>query len=326
MPTPLITWASSGLGTKTAATLAALFSDTVTLINAASPGAEFSWQVASSNFASGPYYIVLKRKNGSAGRILVVSWLTAPAGNNPSLLGQAPSNNGVYWAYFPAGSVDTPSNLTAASGAVLGDDTGSTQVSGGTAGTTYYMTNYRPFYFDSEAGVVFGSQDPANNTFCYMSGAGDLVVDTADDVAHATAFASSNSSTNYGTATACIQWTAAGPLAGSGTHAVRVVIGGVRRTLYQAYTYTGNWAAQSVGPADMLSETATSRRYYSPIALVGTVKGEGPAFKLRQIGLGSGSVGPFEAYSVSGPAVASRQFSASTAGSNGSPWMLNIKV
>src|SRR5690606_6279257 len=143
--------------------------------------ATFSWEVASSNTATSPNYIVLRRKNLSAGRILLVVWTGAPAGNNSAILDGAPSINVLYGAWFPSGNVDTPSNLTASSGTVLGSVFGCTIVWAAMSISSIYGVSIRRFYFDSAEAVVFGFQNPAAGAQVYMGGAGDLLVDAADN-------------------------------------------------------------------------------------------------------------------------------------------------
>lgn len=151
-----LTWYNSGLGTKTGTTVAALINDIVSLVNSYSGDANFSWQVASSSTAASPNYVVLKRKDGSAGRILLVIWTSAPAGNNAAILDQAPSSNSLYGAWFPSGNVDTPSNLTASSGTILGNDSGCTKVWAPMVVGAVYAASFQPFYFDSAEAVSSG--------------------------------------------------------------------------------------------------------------------------------------------------------------------------
>lgn len=125
-----LTWHASGPATKTGTTQAAFMTDIAAMVSANSGDSNFKWQVASSNDSSAPYYVVLKRKDASAGRVLFVAWTSTPAGFNTAILDQNPSTTAFYVAYFPAGNVDTPSNLTASSGTILGDDTGAVKVVG----------------------------------------------------------------------------------------------------------------------------------------------------------------------------------------------------
>ena len=80
----------------------------------------------------------MKRKDGSAGRILIVIWTVAPGGNNAAILDTTPGVNVPYIAWFPSGNVDTPSNLLAASGTILGNDANCVKVASlGGIGTIY---------------------------------------------------------------------------------------------------------------------------------------------------------------------------------------------
>lgn len=315
-----LTWASSGAGTKTGTTVATLITDMVTLINSKSGDSTFSWQVASSNTASSPNYIVLKRKDGSAGRILLAVWTSAPAGNNAAILDGAPSSNSVYCAWFPSGNVDTPSNLTASSGTIMGDDSNCVKVSAALAVATIYATGIVPFYFDSAEAVIFCWQNPSNTT-CYACGAGSLLVDASDNAYGATfgmqafSFAASN-----------MTWANTKPLANSTTACFRTNYGSADRTYFQAWNPTGVWASSAVSSTDILTDTGANKAWFVPVQLLGQTKGEGFVLKVRQMAIGPGTLGPLTAYNTTGPVVQARQANIATVGGNGLLWLTNFKL
>jgi hypothetical protein len=317
-----LTWASSGLGAKTGTTNATLITDLVTLINSKLADATFAWQVASSSTA-GPLYIVLKPKGGAAGRILLVIWATAPAGNNAEILDTTPSTSALYCAYFPAGNVDTPSNLAASSGTILGNNTDAVKVCGGLAITTIYAANVQPFYCDSAEAVMFGFQNPASAS-CNAIAAGNIVVNAADNAYGATM--SLLASTFGSNSASPMPWLGTAILAGSTTPHLRTNFGAANRAYFCAFIPSGLWANQAVGAADVLTNTATSQFAAFPCPLLGQTKLEGLAIKLRQIAFGPGATGAFAAYNTTGPVVAARQFNAATAGGNGFPWLTNYKL
>lgn len=320
-----LTWYNSGLGTKTNTTNAALIDDLVTLINSKSGDANFSWQVASSNSATSPLYLVLKPKSGAAGRILLVIWSSAPAGNNSAILDQAPTTNALYIAYFPAGNVDSPSNLAASSGTILGNDTGAVKVCASMGVSTIYAASVQPFYFDSAEAVVFGFQNPAN-TSCYMGGAGALLVDASDNAYNAVFGYSTTSVAAFGASSGIMGWVTTTLNAGSANLCIRTNYGASNRVYFHAYSPSGGWAASAVSSTDILTDTANSFAYFVPQQVLGQVKGEGFVLKLRQIAMGPGTTGAFTAYNTTGPVVAARQFNAATTGGNGFPWMTNFKL
>lgn len=322
-----LVWHSSGLGVKTGTARANFISDLATLFNANLSDANFSWHVASSSTAGNPNYLVLKRKNGSSGRILIVAYTAAPAGANPALFDVAAGSIGttnVYVAWFPNGNVDTPSNLTAASGTILGSDTDAVKVvNGGATGTTYAAL-FQHFYFDSAEAVVFCQQNPAAAT-AYMFGAGDIVVDAADN-AYGAAFGYGNTGINtWGSTTSMAPFVAAGVQAGALTAHVRTNYASANRAYYHATSVTG-WANVSVSVTDILTDTAANKAWFVPQQLVGNTKGEGFVLKYRQIAYGPGTLGAFQFYQTTGPTVQARQVNAATAGGNGYPWVVNFKV
>lgn len=322
----ILSWASSGLGTKTGTAIGNLFADLVTLINAVSGGAAFSWQVASSNTASTPYHIVLKPKAGGAGRILLVAWSSAPAGNNAAILDGAPTTNSLYGAYFPAGNVDTPSNLSAASGTILGVDTGVVKLWAGLTISTIYAASVQAFYFDSAEALVFGFQNPASPNV-FIAGAGALIVDNADAAYGAVFSLAANSANTWGASQSPVMpWSSTKPLAGSATPCVRTNYGSADRVYWQAWCVSGTWGATVVGANDVLSDTSVSKAYFIGMRLIGNTKGEGPALKMRQIGMGPGTTGPLTPYNTTGPVVAARQLNAATAGGVSFPWLTNFKI
>ncbi len=319
-----LTWASSGVGTKTGTTVAALISDIVSLVNSKSGDSSFYWQVASSNTASSPNYIVLKRKDGSAGRILLAVWTSAPAGNNAAILDGAPTSNNLYGAWFPSGNVDTPSNLTASSGTILGDDSGCTKVWAAMLVSTVYAASFQPFYFDSAEAVFFGFQNPGGSSL-YAAGAGYLLVDASDNAYGAVVGFGGSTLSSFG-ATAIQPWSATKPNANSTTSCVRTNYGSSDRVYFFASVPSGPWANSAVSSTDILTDTSNSKAWFVPVQLLGQTKGEGFVLKFRQFGFGPGTTGPLTPYNTTGPVVSARQFNAATAGGTGYPWFTNFKL
>ena len=321
-----LTWFNSGLGTKTGTAIGNLFADLVTLIQAFDGDANASWEYAGSNIGSTPYWIVLKRKDASVGRILIVSWSSAPAGNHAVLLGGAPTANQVFITYFPAGNADTASNLTAASGTILGDDTDALKVVPSNTVGGLYPASYQPFYFDCADGCMFGFQNPATSSI-YLLGAGNLIVDAADNAYPCAIGPGVSSGASFGASTSpMMPWITTIIQHGLATAHINTNYGGANRAFFQAYTPSGSWASVAPAATDILSDTGASKRYYAPVHLLGQSKGTGILLKLRQIAWGSGTTGPFEAYSTTGPVVKARQFCAATVGGSGHMWMTNFKL
>ncbi len=320
-----LSWASSGLGTKTNTTVAALITDLVTLINANSGGSAFSWQVASSNTATSPNYIVLKPKSGAAGRILLVVWTSAPAGNNAAILDAAPTTNALYGAYFPAGNVDTPSNLTASSGTIVGDDTGAVKVWASMSVGNIYGASIQPFYFDSAEAMMFCFQNPAASTV-YTAAAGAILVDGADNAYNAVLGFGGLVGSSVGSQTSPIPHSVTPPNAGTNTACVRTNYGSSNRTYYLAWAPSGTWANSAVSSSDILTNTGSNLAYFVPLQLLGQTKGEGFILKLRQMAIGPGTLGALTVYNITGPTAAARNVSAATTGATGQMWLTNFKL
>lgn len=321
-----LTWASSGAGTKTGTAIGNLFADLVTLITSKAGDSSFSWQVASSNTGSTPYQITLKPKSGAAGRILLVAWSSAPAGNNSAILDTAPTTNALYGAYFPAGNVDTPSNLTASSGTILGDDTNAVKVWASMAIATIYGTSIVPYYFDSAEACAFAFQNPAANN-CYAGAVGALAVDASDNAYGAVlGYGTTNLATFATAGTPPMPWSTTVPLAGASTPCLRTNYGAANRAYFNAWSPGGAWGSSAVSSTDILTDTSNAKAWFVPVQLLGQAKGEGFVLKLRQIAYGPGTVGPLTPYNTTGPVVAARQVNLATTGGNGYPWLTNFKI
>lgn len=135
-----LTWNFSGLATKSGTTNTALIDDIVALVNSKSGDANYKWQVASSNTAGNPLYVVLKRKDASAGRLLLMVFSSAPGASNTAAFDQNAQANQLYGAWFPNGNVDVPSNIAVASGTMMGNDTGAVKVWAGIGVVSAYGT------------------------------------------------------------------------------------------------------------------------------------------------------------------------------------------
>jgi hypothetical protein len=321
-----LTWANSGLATKTGTAIGDMFADMLAMFNANAANGAFSWEVASSQVAANPYYIVLKRKDASVGRILIIAWTTAPGFSflNPAILDTNPTTNRLFVSYHPAGNVDTPSNLASTTGAVLGDDTDCAGLASGPATGTAYGASFQPFYFDCYDGVFVGFQNPAAATQ-YLCGAGALVVDGADDAYPAAiGFINSLGGAFGGTAT-MIAWTTTAQSRGS-NGGTWVRIGGVNRWMTQAFTASGPWGNAAPGSTNVLEDSGASKRWFVPMVLMGQNKGGGFAVKYRQFGYSAGASSAFKTFDLTGPVVAAIQFNAATSGGNGFPWFTNFKI
>ncbi len=326
-----LTWNSSGLGAKTGTARDDYFNDLNTLVASFAGNATYLWQVASFSIAGNPRYLTLKRKDGSAGRILILGYTAAPAGANTTLFDVAAGSvltTTAYVAWFPAGNVDTPSNLASASGTILGSDTGAVKVGALHVFSTSYAASVQHFYMESQEGIWFFTQNPANTTLSAMA-AGDLVVDAADVAYGCTIAFGSVSLANWGAGTSVIPHNVTGISAGASGSVVRTNHGASNRGYYHAFIPTGaagTWASVAVSSTDILTDAPNNKAWFVPVELLSAAKGEGFVLKHRQIAWGPATSGAFSVYNLTGPVVAARNCNAATIGGVGFPWLTNFKL
>ena len=327
-----LTWFNSGLFTKssTGATTTLVFTDLNSMFTAKAGDSAFSWQVASANTSSNPFYIVLKPKAGGDGRILIAAWSSAST-YNTAILDQAPQIDTVYMTYFPNGNTDTPAALslnpaTTSAPTILGNDTSVVKFSAGiSCGNLYNTTTgtQQLWYMDSAEALVIGSQNPSGTVSpIYAIGAGYLLVDSSDTTYPASF--TSPGVTNFGNMIGFAPWQASAITSGSSSilSGIKAHFNGSNKTYYQAFH--ASWPGQS-SSLSVLENTATSQAWFVPVSLLGHTKGEGIVLKLRQIGLGPASTTQFATYST-GVGLQARHFSCYTGGNSSAPWFTNFKI
>lgn len=325
-----LTWALSENFAKSGTAIGNFFTDLRDMILARAADAAYSWEVASSNVGSTPYQVTLKPKSGAAGRILIVSWSSGPAGNNSAILGGAPTASAIYCCYFPSGNVDTPSNLTASSGTIMGDDTNVIPCGTNTFTiASYFTTGYQLSYADCAEGIYVNCQNPSGATAAALA-AGNLVVDANDD-AYPCAMAVGGVQT-FQTSNGTWAWNANAPVGGSSTGGARWMArypaGASAKAYYQAWNHTG-WAGLDPAASSTVNTDAANQKvWFTPVQLVGQVKGEGLKIKLRQITFGPNSIGNFTKYYTSGPVLKAMHMNSILVASAaaGQPWLTNFKV
>lgn len=319
-----LTWNFSGLATKSGTTNTALIDDIVALVNSKSGDANYKWQVASSNTAGNPLYVVLKRKDASAGRLLLMVFSSAPGASNTAAFDQNAQANQLYGAWFPNGNVDTPSNIAVASGTMMGNDTGAVKSWAGISVVSAYGTGLQLFTVDNNEAIYIFFQNPGSASL-FGAGAGKVIVDGADVEYEAVVSFGTTSLGGLGS-TGVMPWTGTVTAAGTTTPCVRTNYGSANRTYFSAWTPNGAWASTAVGSTDVMSDTAQQKSWFQSVSLIGQVKGEGIILKLRQIGMGPSTTAAFTPYNTTGPVVAARQCNAQTTGGIGYPWFTNFKI
>ena len=192
------------------------------------------------------------------GPILLAVWTSAPAGNNAAILDGAPSSNPVYCAWFPSGNVDTPSNLTASSGTIMGDDSNCVKVSAALAVATIYATGIVPFYFDSAEAVIFCWQNPSNNVLRMrrrqFAGRRHPTTPTAPPLeCRRSRFAASN-----------MTWANTKPQPTRPRHASAPTTGPRIEPTFKPGTPLAFWASSAVSSTDILTDTGRTKRGSCP--------------------------------------------------------------
>lgn len=290
----------------------------------------FKWQVASLS-TTNPFYCVLKRKDGSAGRLLFLSYSSAPANANPPILGSTSiTANCPMVCWFPSGNVDTPSNLSAASGTVMGNDAGAT-------GCVLFGPNIASgntlTYWECEDAVVVSYQSTAASTH-YAAVGGKCFVDSSDvEIDGVVPFSNnSNGVSGYWSGSSAPVWTnSVPPVAGAVTHAARITFsGGSQNVFYRVSNPPQSFLAQSGSPVnDPLLDTGTTTVWFLNSLWAPAYSqpcGKGVYVRLRQIGYGPESSSAFQVYNTTGPTVQARSMLPISGVTAGVPWMTNFKL
>lgn len=329
-----LTWYNSGLGTKLGTAIGNFFTDFKTLVDSKAADPNFSWEISASSLAGTPYYLWFRPKSGAAGRILLISWSSAPAGNNAAILDGAPVTTVVYVAYFPAGTAASPSNLTASSGTISGDDTNCVKCGTWGAVATLYGASIQPYYFDSTEALVFCTGNPSSAGSQFFTAVGQIVVD-ANDVAYGATYGTNQTTLSaYGSTTGPLPWATSGLSAGAAgvgiksNYASQAVVGSIYPTWYPVWAPSGPWTTQTYGAVtDVLTDTTNTDVWFVPNVLMSCgTKGGGFPLKLRQIAFGPSSQGQFTVYNTAGPVTQVRNMSCATAPGTGYPWLTNFKI
>ena len=319
-----LTWHYSGPATKGGTAVSNGFADMVTEISSNSADSNYKWEVASSNTGSTPYTIVLKRKDASAGRILLCCFTSAESNYNAAIFNGAVSTNRLYVAFFPSGNTDAVSNLTAASGTMMGDDSNAIYVGHCADVAQWYATNFQFTYFENEEAMIFFFQNPAATTI-YMCGAGYLLVDDADNVYPCTLAGGNSNMSNWGTTAGVLAWTNT-ELAPNGlTSRIRGNYGGDNKLFFHAFSPSGNWCSVS-SASSLMIDTGTSDVWFLPVQLLGQTRGEGLVLKWRQLAYGPPTTGAFATIQSTGPVTEAIQICSATGGDVSAPWATNFKI
>jgi hypothetical protein len=326
----LLTHHVAGPQAKTGTGNADFVNDLVSLVNSKSGDADFKWQIASSQ-NSNPFYVVLKRKDASNGRIMLICHSSAPAGANSAIYGGSPTANSWCITWFPNGNVDSPSNLSAASGTILGNDTGVVKASSMIAISTLYTTSVTLSWFDSEETFHLIAANPASVT-TYSLHAGKIYVDAADNEYDGVFCTNAtNPLSLFGSKTSSAAWqppSVSMVYGQTGTMFFGTNYGAADRKFFQGMV-PNSFLNNNPGSDEIMRNSATNQVSFFPINLIGQTKQVGFPLKLRQMAYGPSPTGPLEVHNESGPVTKafSMQHTTSPAGASAQwPWLLNFKI
>jgi hypothetical protein len=338
-----LTWTESTGPTQTAATLAGFFADLDTMITANASNSAFNWKVGQYQ-NSNPYYITLVQKSNvpSGGNpapvILIVGYTGAPAGVNTDIFdsGATITANSVHIIYFPSATTSTPSNLSSASGTVMGSDTNCVKAcTSGAIASTFYAATYQLWYMDSADGIYLFSQTP-NATAYQALGAGLLLVDYSGN-AYAATCGIYDGSSDVTLLSNWKEWSSTFTGAGNELPSAaiyRTNYGTADSLFFLAFgvsTALTPWLNQTNGAAaDILVNLATSTVYFAPIMLLGQTKGQGVVLKIRQIAMGpqtpTASVAFYGYYGTGNVLQAFAMSNNNASATSLFPWAVNFQV
>lgn len=181
MPTATMTWHGPYTSAPAAAgtTPAEFFADIYDALVVATAVGAFPWEICSYDNTDPLQHVCLKRKDASAGRIIIL-YHNAPVTFNAQLhAGSGSIASGVRIAYVPGATSDVPANLDG-SGDVFAS--GSMFPNAPFSGYMAAITGGFVYVYGSEDGIVFQQRQAAGGVNA-VYGAGDLVVDPSDAAA-----------------------------------------------------------------------------------------------------------------------------------------------
>ena len=310
MPTATLTWSSTHPDSALQSTFAATNQGAIQLLNAHFTAqavfSDFPWEVCSFEGTTAPWFVTLKRKNATPGRIVFVGVTSAPGvtynpqfGNNINW-----SAVGVRAAFFPAATSDTPANILATSGDVFTNPSGGSGF-GPSAALTTGANSFSSWACEDGVFLRYGTSTTTTNL--YVVGA--LMEDDAG---------------------------AEAPISIGGTSATLI---GIAPTVSPTVTASGGFALQSgasihfgsgweanSGVPTYLRDNGSKLAWFLPKSLCSfsLPLGQAMKYKLRQIATGPIPLAAYEQLTDTGAVLKAISTSPST--TSGLPWLTNFKV
>lgn len=308
MPTATLTWSGSHGDSNPQSTFAATNQGAIQLLNqyftALAAFSDFPWQVCSFEGTTAPWYVTLKRKTGSAGRIVFIAVTSAPGSTyNPQLGTFAWNAVGVRSAFFPNATSDTPANILSATGDVFTNPSGYSGLSPNIALTTG-ANLFGCWACEDGIFLRYGTSSSTSNIIIV----GDLLEDNAGSQS-AIAIANTSGSMEF-VPSSTPNSTSMGGLAILSGSSIHFGAGWTPPAGYGAYL-------RDSGPKSAWFLPRGFASFQLPL-------GEMMKYKLRQIAYGPTPLAAYETLTDTGSVL--KAISTFPAATTGYPWLTNFKV
>jgi hypothetical protein len=310
MPTSTLTWSTQHGDSALQSTFSTTSQGAIQLINAylttLQGFSDFPWEVCSFEGTTAPWFVTLKRKNATPGRIVFVGVTTAPNTTyNPQFGTISWGVSGIRAAYFRDATSDTPANILATSGDVFTNPTNPSGMSPNltmSSGTSY-LTGW-----GCDAGIAlrYGPSTSPSGLFLV----GDFLEDNAGELGPSVSFMSSSASLET------MNPSASPSVNNSGGFSL---VSGQN-------VFFGNGFVQQVSLSSNLRDNATKRAWFLPrgVCSYQLPFGEMTKYKIRQVAFGPTPIAANETLVDTGAVLKAVSTAATT--TTGFPWLTNDKV
>ena len=311
MPTATLTWSAPHGDSNLQSTFSATNQGAIQLLNqyftSLAAFGDFPWEVCSFEGTTAPWFVTLKRKNGTPGRIIFIGVSVAPNTTyNPQLGNLSWSPVSVRAAFFPLATSDIPANILATSGDVFTNPGGGSGLGPGTAMTT--GSNLLGCSA-CEDGIFLRYGTASNTTTAFI--VGDLLEDDAGNQEPISIAASAGD--------------LAGGMSSPSTSPTVTITGGFTLRSGSTVHFGAGWTAPTGLPA-YLRDNGAKLSWFLPRSLCcySLPLGQAMKYKLRQIAHGPTPLAANEALTDTGAVLKAVSTAPNT--NPGLPWLTNFKV
>lgn len=309
MPTATMTWHGPYTSAPAAAgaTPAEFFADIYDALVVATAVGAFPWEICSYDNIDPLQHICLKRKDASAGRIIILYHNASITPNAQLHAGSGSIASGVRIAYVPGATSDVPANLNG-SGDVFAS--GSMFPNAPFSGYQATVAGGFTYVYGCEGGIVF-QQRAGTGAANSVYGAGDLVVDPSDASAPISFMLNS-------TGQLTVNGTTPPTAYASGT------VGYLQKPNLATVYYFGSGQVLSNYFAGLRNDGI--KKVWFPVANLCSYQLEAPdwcKYSLRQISMGISPLAADEVLYSTGPMAKAISLSGNT---NAGVWLLNFKL